>query len=262
MTRAGDVTRTGGPPPPIVFCRDDQLGYERSRTPFETGAGLTLDAAYRLAHLPLVASSHPDIRWSDPSRGYEGGRHARVFSLVLPIPEDRLAGSPAFRELEDALRSSRFATKLAWDLLPKRRGKLHATICGSLGTGAAPVIDPDRRRAIADLGPVSFEIRGLFSGNVNVGRLYLRVYPECRDGTDVVREIQGRMGRPRTDLYPVGLHNLVDHLDPAEAADLAGLVEGWWDRVLLRFEADRLWLLGASDDLVLDAGIVDIVALA
>lgn len=252
----------GGLTPAPVFCSDHLLGYTRSRTPFRPGAGLTLDATYRLAHLPLLAPDHPDCIRSDPARGYEAGRHGRIFSLVVPVPENLLTSSPAFQELNEALRSSRFGAKLAWDLLPRRRGKLHATICGSLGLEAAPTIGAERRRALAEIGPVSFEVRGLFSGNVNVGRLYLRLYPECRNGTNPMREIQSRMGRPQTDLYPIGLHNLLDHLDPAEAADLARLVESWWDRVLLRFESDRLWLLGASDDLVLDSAIVETVPLA
>ena len=38
------------------------------------------------------------------------------------------------------------------------------------------------------------------------------------------------------------LHNLQDHLDPAETRDLAGFIEQWWDRTILRFTAERLWL--------------------
>jgi hypothetical protein len=45
----------------IDFCPDNELGYERSRTRFIPGAGLTLDEAYRLAHLPLAAPDHPRI---------------------------------------------------------------------------------------------------------------------------------------------------------------------------------------------------------
>jgi hypothetical protein len=43
------------------FCTDEELGYGRSRFLFAAGTGLRLDEAYRLAHLPLVAPTHPDV---------------------------------------------------------------------------------------------------------------------------------------------------------------------------------------------------------
>ena len=48
-------------PSTIQFCSDDELGFERSRTRFPCGEGLTLDETYRLAHLPLVAPDHPRV---------------------------------------------------------------------------------------------------------------------------------------------------------------------------------------------------------
>ncbi|HEX8166397.1 MAG TPA: hypothetical protein VF601_11495 [Beijerinckiaceae bacterium] len=249
-------------PPGPAFCTDDELGYLRSRTRFKPGAGLALDEAYRLAHLPLVAPRHPGVVPRRDGASYEMGRHPRMFSLVLPVPADALERSPAYRELDRDLRAAPFAGKIAWDLVGRRRDRLHATVCGSLGVGAPPAIGDPERRALAGAGPVAVELRGLFSGNVNVGRLYLKVYPERRDGRNVLRDIQRLLGRPETDLYVVGLHNLLDDLGPAEAAALANLIESWWDRPILRFSADRLWLLGAMDDLVLDAAVADIVRLA
>jgi hypothetical protein len=109
--------------------------------------------------------------------------------------------------------------------------------------------------------PCGGRAAGLFSGNVNRGRLYLRAYPERRGGSNVFHLIQHALGRPQTDLYVVGLYNLVDDLDPEEAAALDGLIEKWWDGVILRFAADHLWLLGASDDLALDSVVADIIPL-
>ena len=243
------------------LCGDDELGYRRSRTRFAPGAGLVLDEAYRLAHLPLVAPAHPRAIATKEGTFYDRGRHPEVFSLVIPIPGEVLEAAPAWRELDGALRAAPFARKLAWDILPRRRDRLHATLCGSLAIGEAPTIDADARRALAELGPVTVELRGLFSGNVNLGRLYLRLYPERRDGQNVLRRIQRLLGRRETDLYLVGLHNLVDDLDPIEAAAFADLVESWWERPLLRLEIERLHLLGACDDLVLDSRVVDEVAL-
>lgn len=246
----------------IDLCSDEDLGYWRSQTKFASGKGLVLDETYRLAHLPLVAPQHPRVIPSRPGAFYAMGRHPRVHSLVLPVPDDLLQQSAAYRELDTELRSASFAGKIAWGLLPRRRTKLHATVCGSLATGAdAASLDAAQRHALADIGAFSVELRGLFSGNVNVGRLYLRLYPERRQGENVLKKIQRALGRRETDLYVVGLWNLTDDLDPPEAALLKDIIDRWWDRPLLTFEADRLWLLAASDDLVLDSEVTEIVSL-
>lgn len=182
------------------------------------------------------------------------GRHDAVTSLVLPVPPT-LYDAPTFLDLSRELGAASFAPKIAWDILEARRSRLHATLCGSLASG-------ERFTALARRGKLSIELRGLFSGSLNHGRLYLKTYPE-RSGPDntlaqIQRAVQGRI----TDLYPVGLFNLVDDLTVAETADLARLIDRWWDRPILRFEADCLWVLSARDDLVLDAEIVETIPLS
>jgi hypothetical protein len=113
----------------------------------------------------------------------------------------------------------------------------------------------DQRSALAAVGPVQVEVRGLFSGNVNVGRLYLRVYPECRDGRNVFHRIQGIFGRPETDLYVMGLYNLADDLSPIETDALADLIDRWWERPILRDEVTHLSMIWSTDSLVLDGGV-------
>ena len=247
--------------PAYVFCEDSELGYERSRTRFTSAEGLLLDETYRLAHLPLVAPDHPQVIAAREGSSYVMGRHERVFSLVLPVSSDALFESPVYRELDDAMRSAPFAGKIAWDLLDRRKDRLHATICGSLSTGEPPRLDPERLRDLKGFGPITVELRGLFSGNMNRGRLYLRAYPESRNGRNVFRQIQRSLGCRETDLYVVGLYNMTDDLDVPEAAALATLIDRWWDRPILRYEVDRLWLLGATDDLVLDSAIAGTVSL-
>lgn len=247
----------------IDLCSDEDLGYRRSLTKFAVGEGLALDEAYRLAHLPLVAPRHPRVIPSRQGTFYAMGRHPRVHSLVLPVQDDSLLQSAAYRTLDAELRSTNFAGKIAWDLLPRRKTKLHATICGSLTTGEdAPSLDARQRHALVNVGTFSVALRGLFSGNVNVGRLYLRVYPEKRQGENVLNKIQRTLGRRETDLHVVGLWNLTDDLDPPEAALLKDVIDRWWDRPLLTFEVDRLWLLAASDDLVLESNVTEVVSLA
>ena len=243
------------------LCSDEELGYERSRSRFVEGAGLTLDESYRLAHLPLIVPQHPAVIPRRDGAYYEMGRHPRMFSLVLPVPSEALMHSQAYRQLDREMREAAFAPKIAWDLIDRRRAKLHATICGSLSVGEAPALDPGALDALKEIGPVTVELRGLFSGNVNVGRLYLRVYPERRGGTNSFRRIQRVLGRRETDLYVVGLYNLLDDLTPAEASALTALIERWWDRPLLRYEADHLWLLGAEDDLVLTGDVAATIPL-
>lgn len=243
----------------IELIGDENLAYLRSRTAFVAGAGMTLDDGYRLAHLPLIDPAHPKAVARKDGTHYDNGRHPPIYSLVVPTLD--LQEAPAYRELEQELRGAPFAGKIAWDIVSRRQAKLHATVCGSLSVGAPPAIDPAARDALSRLGPVEMELRGLFSGNVNRGRLYLRLYPERREGQNAMHLIQRALGRPTSDLYVVGIWNLNDDLDVAEAAALASLIERWWDRPVLRLTVDRLWLIGASDDLVLDSEIVETVSL-
>jgi hypothetical protein len=246
----------------VTLCGDDELDYLANRTQFEQGQGLLLDEAYRLAHLPLVAPHHPRVIARREGRPYEMGRHEPVFSLVLPIDDALLRPSAAYLALETELKASPIASKIAWSIVERRRHKLHATLCGSLATGKMPpVLDAAQRDALRRLGPVTVELRGLFSGNVNWGRLYLRAYPEKRDGLNVFHRIQQALGRRVTSLYVVGLYNLTDDLDASECSILAELLARWWERPIVRFQAEALWLLGASDDLVLGPETVERVPL-
>lgn len=246
----------------VTFCSDDELDYLASRTKFGPGQGLLLDESYRLAHLPLVAPDHPRVIPRREDRYYDMGRHDRVFSLVLPIADELLQRSAAYGALDAELKASPFASKIAWNIVEHRRHKLHATICSSLATGETPpVLDGAQRAGLKRLGPIVVELRGLFSGNVNRGRLYLRAYPEKRDGLNVFHRIQQVMGRRVTNLYVVGLYNLVDDLDPSECSALSDLLARWWERPIVRFQAEALCLLGATDDLVLDPETAEIVPL-
>jgi len=247
----------------VQFCDDAELGYDRSRTRLAAGQALALDESYRLAHLPLIAPDHPDVIPARDGTYYDRGRHPRVFSLVLPVPWRDLAASPVFRELEQDLRAAPFASKVAWDLMERRRDRLHATVCGSLAVGedAEPQITPEQRRNLSGIGHFRVELRGLFCGNINVGRLYLRVYPERRDGENVLRQVQRVLSRRETDLYVLGLYNLTDNLTATETSALMAILERWWSRTILRLEVTKLWLLWAKDDLVLDGAVAEEVSL-
>ncbi len=242
-----------------TFCEDSELGYRRSLTDFS--APFLLDDSYRTAHLPLVAPEHPRVIARREDGFYEMGRHARVFSLVLPVEDAALRASPAFLALEEELKAAPFAAKIAWEILPKRRDRLHATVCGSLGLGEPTSISQETRKALSLIEPFAVELRGLFSGNVNRGRLYLAVYPEKRGGVNMLQAVQAAFGRPAGDLWLVGLYNLKDDLDAGETAALAGIVSRWWNQPLLSLAATQLQLMGACDDLVLDGHIEAVLPL-
>jgi hypothetical protein len=244
------------------FCTDSDLGYDRSRSIFTPGEAFILDDSYRLAHLPLVNPSHPDVIARAPGKSYAMGLHQRIYSLVLPVSSADLTTSTAFQRLESEIRRSILAPKIAWDIMAHRRDKLHATIAGSLGEGdVVPILPPDVMAALSRLGPLRVQLRGFFSGNVNKGRLYLKAYPERRDGQNVFQLIQRLLGRPTTDLYVVGLYNLVDHLTADEAVVLAQIIESWWQQDLLEITARELWLLSSCDDLVLDSRVENHISL-
>lgn len=247
---------------PHLFCSDDELGYVAQRTTFEPGQGFVLDASYRLAHLPLVAPDHPKVIASKVGTTYRMGKHDSVTSLALPVPAT-LYESDGYLALQRELRAAPFAAKIAWNILDMRRSRLHATLCGALANGERlQSLTAVQRDRLADLGPLSIELRGVFSGNINLGRLYLKVYPECRGGENVIGLMQQAVGARLTSLYLVGLFNLVDDLDPDETRYLAQLIDRWWDRPILQYSIDRLWLLSARDDLVLDGEVRETISLA
>jgi hypothetical protein len=178
----------------VALCGDDELDYLANQTQFELGQGFLLDQAYCLAHLPLVAPHHPRVIARHEGRPYEMGRHEPVFSLVLPIADALLRRSAAYLALEAELKASPLAPKIAWNVVERRRHKLHATLCGSLATGETPpVLDAAQGDALKRLGPVTVARR--------------------------------------------------------------------WDRSIVTFQAEALWLLGASDDLVLGPEMAERVPL-
>jgi hypothetical protein len=237
---------------------DNSLGYARCRTVFRNKTSLKLDESYRLAHLPLVNPNHPGCINSVPGKNYTMGRHGRVHSLVLPIPQELLEASHPFQALEAEIKASSFSKKIAWDVVDTRRGRLHATLCGSLGEGEIPPVLP----SLGSTHPLRLQIRGLFSGNINVGRLYLMAYPEKNSEINDLQIIQKSFARPVTDMYLIGLYNLTDHLTVRETTDLASMIDRWWLIPLLTYDADTLWLMSSKDDLVLDSRVETVVQLS
>ena len=248
-------------PSKVTFCSDSQLLYNDYQTEFQNGQGLLFDESYRLAHLPLVAPNHPRVISKKDGTSYNQGIHDLVYSVVIPIYGKQLQASVEFNKLCDELRASGFADKLSWNTFSQRKDKLHATICGTISTKNPPYFDQEKYQSLRNTGPISVKVSGLFSGNKNIGRLYLKVYPERRAGENICHVIQRIFESPLTDLYVVGLFNFIDELNVEEANELEMLLSRWRDVEFMQLRLDELWLLKSRDDLVLNGSIDNTIPL-
>ncbi|MBL8831197.1 MAG: hypothetical protein JNL71_02300 [Rhodospirillales bacterium] len=237
----------------MEFCTDETLAYAGSRHAFAAGRPFALGADYRLAHLPLVAPGHPEAIASVDGRDYLNGRYATARdALCVRVSADLLEAAPAFREIEAALRASRFARKIAWDIGPRRRDVLHATVAGPADAATTARTAAATAAFVRRHGPVAFRLGGPFVGNRNHGRVYLPVYPQILDGDDAFGLLLDACGRPRTRFYAAGIWHLRDGLDADEAASLGALVDKWSGREILRVPEARFGILSVNDDLALD----------
>ena len=231
-----------------------ELGYERIRRDLSAGGPLRLDESYRLAHLPLLAPAHPDAIASRPGTDYDRGRYTSARrSLVVPIPADRLEASPAFRALDHDVRQSRLAAKVAWTVMQARRSRLHATLANGIGPGPAADAVAALLRAA---GTIRSRLGGPLVGERNLGRIYLPLVPEVRDGGNPLRLVQELAGVTPTGLYLVGYYSLTDHLDAEETAALAAMLDRHGRATMLEGRIERLWLMETHDDLALDSRVV------
>ena len=130
-----------------------------------------------------------------------------------------------------------------------------------MSVGTPPSLANPTRARLKSVGPNAYQVRGLFSGNINLGCLYLRLYPERRSEGNPIQTIQRTLGARETDIYLIGLYNLMDDLSAAEAADLDCLISRWWDIPLPQIRPVELVLMITLDDLALDSAIVDRIPL-
>jgi hypothetical protein len=236
----------------VSYCNDASLAYVAARRRFRRGEALRFDESYCLAHLPLIAPSHPAVLRTAAGTDYEDGCYASArYSLVVPVSTQELAASASFQGVDAALRSSSVAPKIDFDLCERRAAKLHVT----LGSGLAPADLGTHARAVASvlngLGALRFKLTGPFLGAKNTGRIYFPAYPECRGGEDTFGLVQDALGVARSRLYVLGYYNLIDELDAAETSALQDIVDAWAAVDLLHVQADACVIQATNDDLVL-----------
>jgi hypothetical protein len=242
--------------PPITYCDDSMMAYRAARKTFQPGERVVFDEGYRLAHLPLVNAGHPAVISEVDGRDYRNGTYEKTrYALVTPISADTFLESDEVQALELAMKSSRFAPKIAWDICERRRLRLHATLAGGV-----PESDLDRHAAVVQdrldqIGPISVCLKGPFLGTRNTGRIYFPVYPQKIGGEDAFALVQKSIGVSPTKLYLVGYYHMRNELDPLETSELAELIDQWRDRIVVRTTVPFLELYATNDDLALSARV-------
>ena len=241
-------------PERITYCDEPMMAYRSARKIFQPGDRVVFDEGYRLAHLPLVNPRHPAVIHEIGGRDYRNGIYEKSrYALVMPVPGDVFRQSDQVQALELAMKSTGFAPKIAWELGETRRSKLHATLAGGLSE-----VDLDRcAAAVQDFldrtGSISVCLKGPFAGTRNTGRIYFPVYPQNIGGEDPFALVQEKIGVPPTRLYLVGYYHLRDELDRSETRELAGLLDQWRDRIVVRTTVPFLEFYATNDDLALSA---------
>lgn len=232
-----------------AFCADADLRYEASRHRFVPGEGFTLGDDYRLAHLPLVDPAHPKIVASVPERDYDRGYYAVPrHALAAHVAAEILEASRVYRDLDADLRKRAVAGKIAWATQAKRRDVLHATIAGPVDAPTADAYLHAGNAWRVRTGPAAIRLGGPFVGNRNHGRIYLPVYPEKRDGTDMYAALQREIGARPSGFYAIGLWHLADDLNADEAASLAAWLDRWGAETVAIVDDPRLGILTTRDD--------------
>ena len=242
--------------PAITYCDDEMMAYRSGRKIFQPGDCVVFDDGYRLAHLPLVNPGHPAVISEADGRDYRNGTYEKTrHALVMPIAAEVFAQSAPFGVIEHAMRSARFAPKIAWEIAERRRARLHATLASGISEA-----DLDRCAAAAQellqrTGPISICLKGPFLGQWNTGRIYFPVYPQQIDGEDPFALLQTSLGMPATGIYLVGYYHMRTELDAVETTELVELVDRWRDRVVVETTISSLELYATNDDLALSARI-------
>lgn len=236
------------------FTDDKMLGYGNAYQIFSAGDELVLDRNYRRAHLPLINSSHPDVITNDEDYcmgTYDTNRR----SIVLPVSDERLRQTTTFIQIEKDLRNASFASKIAWNLLEKRKNLLHATISSGLNDDCVELAI-EALQTFLDTQPVKkYRLGGVFMGPVNTGRLYLKVYPEATGSGHIFGELQSLLRLQQTSFFLVGYFNLTDHLNKPETMELSEILNRYCNETLWEDELRELWLISTHDDLVLSGKI-------
>ncbi|WFU19092.1 hypothetical protein [Bradyrhizobium sp. CB3481] len=242
--------------PATTYCDEEMMAYRSGQKVYRPGDCIAFDDGYRLAHLPLVNPGHPAVISEADGRDYRNGTYEKArHALVMPIAADVFAQSAPFGAIEQAMRSARFAPKIAWEIGERRRSRLHATLVSGMSETDLDRYVAAARELLQRTGPISICLKGPFLGTRNTGRIYFPVYPQQIDGEDPFAVLQRSLGISPTGLYLVGYYHMSTELDAVETTELVELVDRWRDRVVVETTISSLELYATNDDLALSARI-------
>lgn len=242
----------------MIFTDDNSLGYGATQRRFYAGDELKLDRNYCRAHLPLINPAHPDCIFSDGD--YSSGRYERCrYSLVLPVDSVRLKNSVMFQSINDEIKRASFADKMAWEHMAEREHLLHATISSGFRESQLEDIITKTESFLASSQGMRYRLSGIFTGSVNTGRLYFKVYPQITQSGNAFHKLQSSLGLKETQFFLVGYYNFTDHLNQQETLELADIIESYKSVMLWEEHIDQLWLLSTHDDLVLSGEILQML---
>ncbi len=186
-----------------------------------------------------------------PGKDYRNGRYAAARdALVAHVPATVLDESPLFRTLEAELKASAVGPAIAWEVGRRRRDVLHATLAGPFDPAAGAACARAAQAWLGDGAP-AIRLGGPFVGDRNHGRIYVRVYPELRRGTDAYADLQRAVGARISGFYAVGLWHLDRDLDAHAAAALGAWLDRHWNAEIAILPHARLGMLRTTDDLAL-----------
>ncbi|KRR01826.1 hypothetical protein CQ12_13325 [Bradyrhizobium jicamae] len=232
------------------------MAYQSNRKTYQSGERVVFDDGYRLAHLPLVNSEHPAVVSQVEGRDYRNGIYEKArYALVIPVAAEVFLQSEPAQALERAMKSARFAPKIAWELGERRRSRLHATLASGISEADLDRCAASAQEVLDKTGPISICLKGPFLGNRNAGRIYFPVYPQQIEGEDAFALVQKSVGVAPTKLYLVGYYHMRTEFDALETAELAELIDQWRDQVVVQTTISLLELYATNDDLALSARI-------
>jgi hypothetical protein len=241
---------------PPIYCDEEMMAYRSSGKIFQPGEGIVFDEGYRLAHLPLVNAGHPAVISEVEGRDYRNGIYEKTrYALVMPISADAFLESDEAQALELAMKSSGFASKIAWEICERRRSRLHATLASGISEADLDSCAAAVQDLLDEIGSISVCLKGPFQGTRNTGRIYFPVYPQNIRGEDPFALVQKSIGIAPTKLYLIGYYHMRNELDPLETRELAELIDQWRDRIVVTTNIPFLELYATNDDLALSARV-------
>ncbi len=235
-------------------AQDMIMAFSSQRKRYDGSHDLRFDRHYRVAQLPLVDSNHPLALNVDSDKNYRYGHREAKQSMIIPIDGDALFESQNLKDFVHRISNTSVGRKICWDMKRIRHEKLHATICGFSSQSALPKLPFE---TIQGIHAFSFELRGLFMGNFNTGRIYICLYPECEEDTPITDRITDAIGIPANRLLLCGFLNLKEELTATEAKVLDELCSAASSIVFGSQVCEELIILESTDDLVLNSRIVD-----